>query len=432
MKKKIVSAIAGIAVLTTLIPSVFADNSMYIGSYYTGNTDGTGYAAMDILTCTDSSITIQFKRIKDDVEKYTYVFDEGTVNGDTAVLGCKIINNDTGGSFDGTAILTLNGNVKVEITSSLGSEMYTGNLPKVEHSSFDNMPSASQPMPEVPAQMVDVKVYLNEMPVSFDESVRPVIMNDYTYVPLRSVFSGMGINVFWDEYQKNSILKEQLITCTKNDTIIQFARTFNDNGYNVWTLKKWINSNTMNSDYTNIDITDLQPTIINSRSYVPLRVISEAFGATVEWEDATKSVYINCDTGNICWYNQEQISRFEDFLMPDAQAAITQDYSAVVPEAETPYFRPDTKFYAFKGADQWGNVKIVVSYDINAGGIIDSVVPDGAEETNEAEDTAEKDVAADAVDEEAVVPEDVSEETDNPEDISEDDTETEESSDETE
>ncbi|MCH5211629.1 MAG: copper amine oxidase N-terminal domain-containing protein [Oscillospiraceae bacterium] len=418
MKKKIVSVIAVITMLITLIPSAFADNSIYIGSYYTGNTDGTGYAAMDIITCTDSSITIRFKRIKDDVEKYTYTFDEGTVSGDTAVLGCHIVNNDTGSSFDGTAVLTLNGNVKVQITSSLGGEMYTGNLPKVANSSFDNIPTIPQPTQEEPVQTVDVKVYLNETPVSFEDGVKPVIMNDHTYVPLRSVFSGMGINVFWDEYQKNSILKEQLITCTKNDTIIQFARTFNDNGYNVWSLKKWVNSNTMDSNYTSIDIADLQPTIINSRSYVPLRVISEAFGAVVEWEDTTKTVYINCDTNNTFWYNQEQVGRFEDFLLQNAHDAITQDYSAVVPESETPYFRPDTKFYVFKGTDQWGNVKLVIAYDINAGGVIDSVVPDAAEVTNVEQRTETNDVTKENTD-----LEDISEETSDMEDVPEDNNE---------
>ncbi|MGN0181357.1 MAG: hypothetical protein ACI4DP_02930, partial [Candidatus Ornithomonoglobus sp.] len=129
MKRKITALFAAFTIIVTLIPAVFAAPADYIGSYYTNNIDGTGYAAMDILTCTDTSITVRFKRIKNDVESYTYTFDEGTVNGNIATVPFHAVTTATGATFNGTMTLTLGGLVKVQLISALGTEMYTGNMP---------------------------------------------------------------------------------------------------------------------------------------------------------------------------------------------------------------------------------------------------------------------------------------------------------------
>ena len=38
---------------------------------------------------------------------------------------------------------------------------------------------------------------------------------------------------------------------------------------------------------------DVPPQTINDRTMVPIRAVSEALGANVEWEDKTKTVIIN-------------------------------------------------------------------------------------------------------------------------------------------
>ncbi|MBE7046092.1 MAG: copper amine oxidase N-terminal domain-containing protein [Ruminococcaceae bacterium] len=38
---------------------------------------------------------------------------------------------------------------------------------------------------------------------------------------------------------------------------------------------------------------DVPAQIIDGRTLVPVRAISEAFGADVKWEEETKTVYIN-------------------------------------------------------------------------------------------------------------------------------------------
>ena len=212
----------------------------------------------------------------------------------------------------------------------------------------------------------DLSIVLNGTKLDFSDTAKPTIIDNFTYVPLRSVFSGMGINVYWDEYQKNDLLREQFITCSKNNVIIQFSRTFNESGYNVWTLKKWTELMTSETGYESLDITTLQPVIINDRSYVPLRIISEALGAAVEWIDETRTVTIDCDTYNAYWYPTETIGAMEDFSSADARAYIPDDYSEVVPLA-TPYFAPSSKFYLFDAVDMYGKVQLRIFY----GGYID-------------------------------------------------------------
>ena len=87
MKKKLISLAVALGVLAALIPSALAVNyANYIGSYYTLNSDGEGYAALDIHTCDNTSITLDFYRIKNNVVSNTYSFDPGYVSGENAVI----------------------------------------------------------------------------------------------------------------------------------------------------------------------------------------------------------------------------------------------------------------------------------------------------------------------------------------------------------
>ncbi|GEM_PF-3885233 len=392
--KKLVSMLTTIILIAALVPSVLADKSGYVGSYYSVNSDAPGYAAMDIEACSDTAITLRFKREKNGTEPFTFVFQEGVVSGDKAVVPYTATVTSNGSTFDGAMILEfVNGMVKVQLTSSRYTEMYTGILPKVNRSYFSDstVPTAAPAQNPAPAAApvtadntsYDVSVSLNGAKLKFDESARPLIRNNFTYVPLRSVFSSMGINVYWDDYQKNEQLREQLITCTKNETIIQFARTSNETGANVWTLRKWDGSYTSFDNYSTVDITMLQPIIINNRSYVPLRVISESLGADVSWDDAARTVVINCDTNNAYWYNTETIGKMEDYSLSQALGYITADFTSVS-AVSTPYFNPQSKFYQFSAKDSFGDVTLRVYY----GGYIDVIPASGAASTPSHQETS--------------------------------------------
>lgn len=119
---------------------------------------------------------------------------------------------------------------------------------------------------DTPSESSGVSVKLNGKKLSFD--VEPQIINDRTMVPLRAIFEAMGATVDWDQ-------DTQTVTSTKGDT----------------TVKMTINDTNM---YVNGEAKELDSpaTIVDDRTLVPVRAIAESYGATVEWEDSTKTVVI--------------------------------------------------------------------------------------------------------------------------------------------
>ncbi len=102
-----------------------------------------------------------------------------------------------------------------------------------------------------------VDVYLNNNEITFD--VEPVVVNDRTLVPMRAIFEDLGAAVEWsDEKQTASAVKgETTITITIGGAF------------------------TVNGEPVEIDV---PAQLVDDRTMVPLRVISESFGCTVAWE----------------------------------------------------------------------------------------------------------------------------------------------------
>ena len=370
--KKISALIAAAAIAIGIIPSVYADNSDYIGFFKATDADGVSFAELNILTCDEDSFTISFKRVKNEIEKIKYEFDEGVINEEDNSGSAKFTATLTssGATLPGNATLSFINEELVKITCvSYQDELFYEGIMKRS----TDAPSSTV-SPDTPATGTDipvsdnVNISVNGKKMEFSGEIKPRIINDSTYIPLRSILSNIGINVYWDEYDKNEILKEQLINCTKNKTILQFSRTLNSSGANTWTLKKWENSTT-NTPGTNIDIIYLQPVLIENSSYIPLRIVSESFGAEVIWEAATRTVLINCDATNEYLYDSATIGKMEDFTQEMAQTYLTSDFTSIIPYM-TPYFAPQGKFYNFDAQDQWNEI----SLRIFSGGYID-VVP---------------------------------------------------------
>ena len=118
----------------------------------------------------------------------------------------------------------------------------------------------------VPAAMAnsDVTVTLDGEKIEFD--VQPQIINDRTMVPLRAIFEALGATVEWDETTRT-------VTSTKEEK----------------TIKLTIDSPTM---YVNEEAVELDSpaTIVSDRTLVPVRKIFETLGATVDYDDATRTV----------------------------------------------------------------------------------------------------------------------------------------------
>lgn len=373
--KKISALIAAAAIAIGIIPSVYADNSDYIGFFKATDADGVSFAELNILTCDEDSFTISFKRVKNEIEKIKYEFDEGTINEEDNSGSAKFTATLTssGATLPGTATLSFINEELVKITCiSYQDELFYEGIMK-RSTDTPSTDESDTPATDTDIPVSDnVNISINGKKMEFSSEIKPRIINDSTYIPLRSILSNIGINVYWDEYDKNEILREQLITCTKNKTILQFSRTLNSSGANTWTLKKWENSTT-NTPGENIDIIYLQPVLIENSSYIPLRIVSESFGAEVIWEAATRTVLINCDATNEYLYDSATIGKMEDFTQEMAQTYLTSDFTSIIPY-KTPYFAPQGKFYNFDAQDQWNEI----SLRIFMGGYID-VVPRTAE-----------------------------------------------------
>jgi hypothetical protein len=101
----------------------------------------------------------------------------------------------------------------------------------------------------------------------------PVIKNSRTLVPIRAVIEALGGTVGWDGTARK-------VTVTLGATSL-----------NLWIGKSVA---TVNGTNTAIDATNAKvvPEIINSRTMLPLRFVSENLGCSVLWEDATKTITI--------------------------------------------------------------------------------------------------------------------------------------------
>lgn len=113
----------------------------------------------------------------------------------------------------------------------------------------------------------DVKVYVNGEELAFDQP--PIIENGRTLVPLRAIFEALGAEVDWDQETKT---------------------VYADWGYNSMVL-------TIGEDYLTMGdgrvfALDVPAKVLNGRTLVPLRAVSESMGAEVYWEQETRSVWI--------------------------------------------------------------------------------------------------------------------------------------------
>src|ERR1700674_5230600 len=117
----------------------------------------------------------------------------------------------------------------------------------------------------VQALAADVRIIVNGQYVSFDQP--PIERGGRVFVPLRGVFERLGATVVYD-----------------NGTI-----NATGNGRNIQ-LHIGSTAATVNGQQTNLDVA---PFLVGARTLVPLRFISEALGATVNYDGGSQTVTIS-------------------------------------------------------------------------------------------------------------------------------------------
>ena len=123
----------------------------------------------------------------------------------------------------------------------------------------------------------DIKVTINGKNLTMDQP--PVLVNDRTLVPVRAIFEALGAKVDWnnDTNTATGVLGETTVEIQIENT------TAKVNGKDV-TL-------------------DVPAKLINDRTLVPVRFISESLGAKVDWDNDTQTVIIttNSSNGNVIY-----------------------------------------------------------------------------------------------------------------------------------
>ena len=119
----------------------------------------------------------------------------------------------------------------------------------------------------------DVKVLINNYPLEFD--VPPQIIDGRTMVPMRKIFEAFGAKVDW-------IQDMQTVIAVYKTSII--AMPANEYSFSVTDVV---------TNETKTVTLDVPVQIIDGRTLVPARAISEAIGKKVDWDPSTRTVLIN-------------------------------------------------------------------------------------------------------------------------------------------
>lgn len=114
---------------------------------------------------------------------------------------------------------------------------------------------------------INPNIVLDGKMLSFD--VKPIIEDNRTLTPIRVVSESLGANVSWDNDSKT-------VTIKKDDLLIKLV---------VGQATVTINGKSQTLDVAS--------KIVNGRTLVPLRFISESFGFKVDWNNSSKTVILS-------------------------------------------------------------------------------------------------------------------------------------------
>lgn len=118
----------------------------------------------------------------------------------------------------------------------------------------------------VAAAASKVDVVINGKMLETDVSAQ--IVDSRTLVPVRSIFEALGASVSWDA-------ENQMVTASRDNTYIVLR----------------IGNNVMNVN-SKETVLDVPAQIIDGRTMVPARAVSEALGCTVQWDGESRRVNI--------------------------------------------------------------------------------------------------------------------------------------------
>ena len=129
----------------------------------------------------------------------------------------------------------------------------------------------------------DTKVELNNLVLGFSQP--PVTENDRTLVPMRFLFEQMGAAVTWDD-------ATQTATATVPVTTEEEIQTFGLAEEKSVTFSVDNTTATVNGSAATMDV---PARLINDKTMVPLRFLSENLGFNVQWDEATRTAIVTTE-----------------------------------------------------------------------------------------------------------------------------------------
>lgn len=112
-------------------------------------------------------------------------------------------------------------------------------------------------------------IVLDHKPLALE--VEPVVDNGRTLVPLRTILEPLGTSIIWDETTKT-------VKAQKGSKIVSLT---------IGDTKAYV-------DQTPVTL-DVPSKIIDGRTMVPLRFVSESFGAKVQYDSISNTIFISSD-----------------------------------------------------------------------------------------------------------------------------------------
>lgn len=129
----------------------------------------------------------------------------------------------------------------------------------------------------------EIKVYIDEKQVNFD--VQPIIYEERTLVPLRAIFEALGAEVTWNQDTKTA-------SAVRGDDTVSIT----------------VDSKQLFKNNKAVEL-DVPAMIVDERTLVPVRAISESFDCDVQWDGEAQTVMI---------YTKDEIKYYSDFqTVPD-------------------------------------------------------------------------------------------------------------------
>ncbi len=104
--------------------------------------------------------------------------------------------------------------------------------------------------------------------------VSPTIFEGRTMLPIRYAATPLGADVGWDDQTRK-------VTVSLDKTKIELW---------IGQSNALVNGNSVLIDSGNVNV---KPMIVNGRTMLPLRFVTEALGCTVQWDDVTRKITVN-------------------------------------------------------------------------------------------------------------------------------------------